>query len=106
MARRNLRSVWVVIGIHAFIFSAAALGGDNTPEPWNISSARQYLDRRGEEWFKFGGAHRGQGESTTSCVSCHSLLPYALARPVLRRLSDENVPTKWEQKILDQAPHP
>jgi squalene-hopene/tetraprenyl-beta-curcumene cyclase len=92
-----------VIGIHAFICSAAAFGGENTPEPSNISSARQYLDRRGEEWFNFGGAHRGQGASATSCVSCHSLLPYALARPVLRRISDESVPTKWEQKILDQA---
>jgi squalene-hopene/tetraprenyl-beta-curcumene cyclase len=103
MLRRSLWPVSLALGIHTFIFTAATLGGENTPELWDKSGAGQYLDRRGEDWFKFGAAFRGQGSSTTSCVSCHSLLPYALARPVLRRLSNESVATRWEQKILDQA---
>lgn len=81
----------------------ATFGGENTPESWDKTRASQYLDRRGEDWFKFGGAYRGQGTSTTSCVSCHSLLPYALARPVLRRLSHASQPTRWETKILEQT---
>ena len=74
----------------------SALAGENPPETWDQAKAGQYLDGRGEEWFNFGSAHRGQGASTISCISCHSLLPFALARPVLRRLSDEKVPTQWE----------
>ncbi len=103
MLRRNLATMLLVLGIHAFVLSAATLAGENTPEPWDQTKASQYLDRRGEDWFKFGGANRGQGASATSCVSCHSLLPYILARPVLRRLSDELLPTKWETKILEQT---
>ena len=93
----------LALGICTLIYTSATLGGENTPESWNKTGASQYLDRRGEEWFKFGGANRGQGASTISCVSCHSLLPYALARPVLRRLSDhEKTPTQWEAKTLEQ----
>jgi len=103
MDRRNLCLLSLVLGIHAFVPTAAVFGGENTPERWDQSGASQYLDRRGEDWFKFGAAFRGQGSSTTSCVSCHSLLPYALARPVLRRLSNESVATKWERKVLEQT---
>ncbi len=103
MANRNLCPLSLVLGIHAFVYSAATLGGENTPEPWDQTRASQYLDRRGEDWFKFAGAYRGQGASTTSCVSCHTLLPYALSRPVLRRLSHESLPTKWETRILEQT---
>ena len=77
--------------------------GENAPGQWNKAAAVGYLDRRGAEWFKFGGARRGQGASTTSCVSCHTLLPYALARPVLRRMSGDKTPTEYETKALDQV---
>ncbi len=103
MARHNLLPLSLVLGIHAFVCSGATFGGEITPESWDKTRASQYLDRRGEDWFKFGGAYRGQGTSTTSCVSCHSLLPYALARPVLRRLSHASQPTRWETKILEQT---
>jgi squalene-hopene/tetraprenyl-beta-curcumene cyclase len=103
MATRLVCFVSIVQGLLACVYSAPALGGDNTPESWNKAGARQYLDGRGEEWFKFGGARRGKGDSETSCVSCHSLLSYALARPVLRRISDEKKPTEMETKVLEQV---
>lgn len=102
MRNRGLCASLVLLA-HALITPAVAPGGENAPEPWDKARASQYLDRRGENWFKFAGAVRGQGATATSCVSCHSLLPYALARPVLRRISGESVPTEWELKILDQA---
>jgi len=102
MAKRNLRSLSLGV-ICALASTVPTLAGEITPEPWDRTRASQYLDRRGEEWFKFGSASRGQGASQTSCISCHSLLPYALARPVLRRLSDESVPTRWETKVLEQV---
>ncbi len=61
MARRHLCLLSLVLGIYAFVCPSATRGGENTPEPWDKSGAGQYLDRRGEDWFKFGGAYRGQG---------------------------------------------
>jgi squalene-hopene/tetraprenyl-beta-curcumene cyclase len=83
--------------------SAVSRGGDNTPVGFDRAKAAEYLDGRGDAWFKFGAARRGEGQTASSCVSCHSLLPYALARPVLRRLSNEGAPTELETRILDQT---
>jgi squalene-hopene/tetraprenyl-beta-curcumene cyclase len=48
--------------------------------PWNAQAAAKYLDSRAEWWLTWSGASRGQG---TACLSCHTTLPYALARPAL-----------------------
>jgi squalene-hopene/tetraprenyl-beta-curcumene cyclase len=97
----------VVASLAAALFTilspASTRAGELTPAPWDQARAAQYLDRRGENWFKFSSAKRGDGASASQCVSCHSLLPYALARPVLRRLSNEKSPTVWETKILEQT---
>ena len=103
MASRNVRLLSFISGLLAIMYAASALGGENTPETWDRTKAGQYLDRRGEAWFNFDSAHRGQGSSKTTCVSCHSLLPFALARPALRRLSDEKLPTKLETRLLEQT---
>ncbi|HET9405817.1 MAG TPA: hypothetical protein VFO39_01125 [Candidatus Sulfotelmatobacter sp.] len=39
----------------------------------------------------------------TFCVSCHTVLPYALARPGLRRALGEQEPSANERKILDNV---
>jgi squalene-hopene/tetraprenyl-beta-curcumene cyclase len=93
----------LVQGVVVFGLSAGAGGGENAPVGWDRTKAGVYLDGRGEAWFKFGAARRGQGATASSCVSCHSLLPYALARPVLRQISSESVPTELETRILEQT---
>jgi squalene-hopene/tetraprenyl-beta-curcumene cyclase len=103
LTSRNACLLVLVQVLLASTSSESALGGENNPGKWDKNSAAQYLDSRGEAWFNFGSAHRGQKESTTTCVSCHSLLPYALARPALRRISDDSPPTKLESKILEQT---
>jgi squalene-hopene/tetraprenyl-beta-curcumene cyclase len=103
MASRNACLFALVQALLASTSSAPAVGGENNPGKWDKLSAAQFLDQRGEAWFNFGSAHRGQKETTTTCVSCHSLLPYALARPALRRISDDSPPTKLETKILEQT---
>ena len=87
-----IRQRWVLLfvaGIFAFAAGSPVRGGEDAKAEWDKSAARQYLDSRGAEWFKFDSAFRGKGASATSCVSCHSLLAFALARPVLRRMTDE-----------------
>jgi hypothetical protein len=103
MATRSIGQLLLVQGFFALVCSSPAFGGEYKPKEWDKARAAQYLDQRGKEWFNFGGAQRGQGKSAMSCISCHSLLSYALARPVLRRLSNDESPTAFETRILEQT---
>lgn len=55
------------------------------PTPWQANAA-QYLDDRMDLWFLKSKKLR-TGDVPTSCISCHTVAPYALARPALRLLS-------------------
>ena len=68
-----------------------------------MEKAAEYLDNRGKAWFAFSSADRGRGATKTSCISCHTLFPYALARPVLRKLASNQTPTDFEKKLIDQT---
>jgi squalene-hopene/tetraprenyl-beta-curcumene cyclase len=71
------------------------------PSGWKPDKAARYLDDREKAWFAFDS--RGQGSTKSSCVSCHSVLPYALARPALRKLSGDDAPGEWESRLLTQT---
>jgi squalene-hopene/tetraprenyl-beta-curcumene cyclase len=103
MATQRVFRISPATALLAVLSFSQVSGGENSPGQWNQAGAIQYLDGRGENWFKFSSANRGEGASASHCVSCHTLLPYALARPVLRRLSNENQATQWETKILAQT---
>src|SRR5438046_6282033 len=79
----------------------ARAGGER--KSWKPDEARKYLDERQNAWFAFSSADRGEGETRTSCVSCHTVLPYALARPVLRTLAGAETATEQEKKLLAQT---
>jgi len=54
---------------------------------WDAGAAAGYLDNR-ETWWQ--NWPRSQRDHETTCVSCHTVLPYALGRPALRaRLNDD-----------------
>ena len=55
-------------------------------------------------WFEKAKKLR-TGQGTTSCVSCHTVLAYALARPVLRKASGMSNPTPQEARLLDETRH-
>ncbi len=50
-------------------------------EPWDRDAAARYLDRRAAEWTTFS---RERQKLTTACVSCHTAMPYLIARPALQ----------------------
>ena len=56
-----------------------------------------YLDERAEWWTTWPNAARDRG---TYCMSCHTTLPYALARPALRGPLGEPAPSAAEEKIV------
>jgi len=64
---------------------------------FDAKAAAGYLDARAEAWSIWPNAQRDRG---TFCISCHTTLPYALARPALREPLGERQPSTAESKIL------
>ena len=64
---------------------------------WDQAAAAAYLDARQAWWRTWPIAAR---DHDTSCVSCHTTLPYALARPALRAALGETGPTGPETDLL------
>src|SRR5215212_1511352 len=64
---------------------------------WNRKAAAAYLDQRATWWTTWPNAQRDHG---TFCVSCHTALPYALARPSLRQSLGESGPSAAEAALL------
>jgi squalene-hopene/tetraprenyl-beta-curcumene cyclase len=68
------------------------------PPSWDAKAAASYLDGRAEWWTTWQNAKRDRG---TFCISCHTTLPYALARPALRGPLGEKAMSGPETKIVD-----
>jgi len=67
---------------------------------WDRPAAGKYLDDRIDLWF--GRATQLQtGEGKVACVSCHTVVPYLLARPALRKATQMTKPTSPEARLLD-----
>src|SRR5438477_11112627 len=81
--------------------ASSLLGATQPPAPaaptWNARSAAAYLDGRMEWWLHWPNAAR---DHETSCVSCHTALPYALARPALHAALGERQPAAQEQAMV------
>ena len=69
---------------------------------WDKQAAAKYLDERMELWFSSAKKLR-TSESQTTCVSCHTTIPYVLARPALRRALHVVEPAAQEQRLLDET---
>jgi hypothetical protein len=65
---------------------------------WSPELAAKYLDSRQKEWFSWKPAMQADGP----CVSCHTGMPYLLARPALRARLKESQPTMYEEGLLDR----
>ena len=67
---------------------------------WDPKAAAAYLDRRMRWWISWEGSARDHG---TFCVSCHTAVPYALARPALHATLAERTPTALERQLTDDV---
>ena len=75
-------------------------GAGSTPRRWNRQAAASYLDSREVWWQAWPRAQKDHG---TICISCHTTLPYALARPVLRRDLSETAMAAPEKIMMDSV---
>ncbi len=100
MVRRALGIV--TITATAAGWAAAATGGDDD-DAARVRRAVLYLDGRQDDWSRFARAQRGEGADRTSCVSCHTGISYALARPELRRFAAKPGPAAPEERMIAAA---
>jgi squalene-hopene/tetraprenyl-beta-curcumene cyclase len=80
----------------SFLCGLQAQTGDT--KPWDRKAAAAYLDGRMNWWATWPSAAR---DHDTFCISCHTSLPYALARPALRTALAEQGPSADEKTFLD-----
>jgi squalene-hopene/tetraprenyl-beta-curcumene cyclase len=91
----------LIVSAGAMLLGASALSRAKAAEPrsWDLEAAAAYLDARQDWWMKWPSAAR---DHDTACVSCHTALPYALARSALRTPLNERGQSPVESKLLDQ----
>jgi len=78
-------------------FAAWSQDGKTTSSSWDPRAAASYLDGRQNWWMTWPNATR---DHNTFCVTCHTAVPYALARPLLRRALGEHDLPAAEQGLL------
>lgn len=67
---------------------------------WSPTAAAAYLDKRAAWWASWPPADQGNG---TLCVSCHTAVPYLLARSTLRKTLRESGPSEYESRLLNSV---
>jgi squalene-hopene/tetraprenyl-beta-curcumene cyclase len=87
-------------------FWSASVLSQNPPSPaasdraWDAKAAASYLDGRMEWWIGWSSAQR---DHETFCISCHTVLPYALAQPSLRSALPAEDRSPKERRLLDNV---
>ncbi|HEY5909686.1 MAG TPA: hypothetical protein VJA21_03680 [Verrucomicrobiae bacterium] len=67
---------------------------------WDQAAAARYLDDRMDLWFE-KARQLPTGEGRVTCISCHAVVPYLLARPTLRKAMRITEPASQEARLLD-----
>ena len=94
--------------MRTFIFTSCLLAGVAVAQAqhlasspgWDPKAAAAYMDSRQSWWMTWPNAAR---DHDTACVSCHTALPYALARPALRGPLAEREASAPERKMLEHV---
>jgi len=90
----------------ATLLTATLTGADDAAPPakiagsWDRKAAASYLDSRMTWWTTWKTSAR---DHDTFCISCHTAMPYAMARPALRSALGETAPSSVEHKVLDNV---
>src|SRR6266516_3864444 len=100
MKARTAGIVTCAIGLAASLLAAGPQNGSASSPAWNARAAAGYLDSRQTWWQGWPNAVR---DHDTSCVSCHTALPYALARPALRTALGESDLPAPERRLVDNV---
>ncbi len=100
MRRLAFGTCILAAGVVACLFTAHEPSSTAASASWSGKAAAAYLDGRLTWWMGWPVAAR---DHQTFCVSCHTVLPYALGRPALREALAEQAPSLPERKLLDNV---
>lgn len=90
-----LKGIFSVLAFGIVVTSPEA--ARHVPVPtWKAKAAASYLDQRQAWWEAWPKSARDHG---TVCVSCHTALPYALARPELGAILHESAVPLAERRL-------
>lgn len=95
-----LRTAILAACLSAGLLASGSESAPQTSTSWSPKSAAAYLDRRETWWMGWPPASRDHG---TFCISCHTAVPYALARPRLRAALGEKTPSENERRLLESV---
>jgi len=103
--RPGTTCAWLLAGCAAGIglWAAAPVHGasdSSIPGAWDRRAAATYLDGR-ELWWQ--GWPRAQKDHGTLCISCHTVVPYAMARPALSHELSETGMSPTERTMFDSV---
>lgn len=68
---------------------------------WESMLAAKYLDEKQKQWAEWKPAQAAGG----TCLSCHTGLPYLIARPAVRELHNQAEPAAYEKALLGGLRH-
>lgn len=69
-------------------------------DAWDIPSVERYLDARMTQWWEKAKPLK-TGQAQVRCISCHTAIPYVMARSALRKASGAAELTEHEVRIVD-----
>jgi squalene-hopene/tetraprenyl-beta-curcumene cyclase len=95
-----MRHIFAAALVVSALGFAGELRGQGTNPEWSPKAAAAYLDQRSSWWISWPRAAR---DHETFCISCHTMLPYALGRPALRGALAEKSASPNEQRVLDNV---
>src|SRR5438128_12149056 len=98
--RRRPAAIPLGFALLAPLQRSKAHGGDSAQPGWNPNAAAKYLDGRADWWLKWSGSARGHG---TACLSCHTTMPFALARSALGEQLGETAAAASEKRLIDNV---
>jgi squalene-hopene/tetraprenyl-beta-curcumene cyclase len=89
------KAVWI-----GALLALRVLAADLPPANWSPAAAARFLDMRESWWAAWPHAAR---DRATFCVSCHTAIPYALARPELRGMLGAPAPADAERQLRENV---
>lgn len=101
-ARMLLRALaaTTVLALVASLSVRAGAPPTDAVSGWDPAAAARYLDARMDLWWTRAKTLKS-GDDETKCLSCHTAIPYALARPALRQAMGITTATAHETRIVD-----
>ena len=99
--RRNVALRLLALCLVAGVMSACSRKHTKDAKAsWDPKAAESYLDQREVTWRGWIPAEQ---DHDTFCVACHTVIPYALARPSLRKTLAEVGLSVDERKLIDNV---